>query len=236
MSNTLRPNDLAFVVRRLPRDVRNALSEYHGRMFLAGGFIRASVAGETPADIDLFGDSASTLAVASEVMMAKRNEKQCQTRIHKSKNAITILSANDRLPVQFITRWTFANAADCAKSFDFTVCQAVVWQDASGKWCSECHPDFYADLAARRLVYTEPVREEEAGGSLMRAIKYIKRGYTIQVDSLGAVIARLADKVRDSSVDTKQVLVGLLREVDPLLALDGLEVIDDHEKPLEIAQ
>src|SRR3546814_3214275 len=89
------------------------------------------------------------------------------------------------MTIQFITRWTFPRAADLWASFDFTVCQAAVWRTPDGHWCSTCIDRFYVDLAARRLVYTSPVRDEEASGSMLRVIKYVKRGYSIQVDSLG---------------------------------------------------
>ena len=229
----LTPNDLRYVVTRLPRDIRDLLSENPKKLFLGGGFIRATIAGETPSDIDLFGPDKTFLdAVAS--LLATRREG---CKVHRTKNAITLLSHN-RLPVQFITRWTFDTAEALVASFDFTVCQAAIYRggkDEFNGWRSACGGAFYVDLAGRRLVYTNPVREEEAGGSMLRVIKYVKRGYSIQVSSLGQVIARLADKVDHRTgmgrVDTGQVIAGMLREVDPLLVVDGLDVVDDHANP-----
>lgn len=219
----LQRHDLQYVLARLPKDVRDMISSNPGRLFLAGGFIRAVIAGEVANDIDLFGFQKQFVETQAECFQKTREG----SRIHKTANAITVLSPEGRLPVQFITRWTFAEAEALANSFDFTVCKAVVWYSAEAGWKSICDDRFYADLAARRLHYTSPVCEE-AGGSMMRAIKYIKRGYTIQPDSLGGVIARLADKVRpDGLQDTAKVITGLLREVDPLLVLDGLTVIDE---------
>jgi hypothetical protein len=229
----LTSNDLRFVVQRLPKDIRALLSENPGRLFLGGGFIRACVAGETPSDIDLFGTDATTLSALADLLQSRRGP---ETRVHRTKNATTIITPN-RLPVQFIRRWTFATADDLIASFDFTVCQAAIWRagnQSNSEWRSRAGDAFYVDLAARRLVYTSPVREEEAGGSLLRALKYVKRGYSIQVSSLGAVVARLAVKVRDSYLSGDEagiarVLTGLLREVDPLLVIDGFDVEDDHE-------
>lgn len=227
----LTSNDLRYVVQRLPRDIRELLSEHHGKLFLGGGFIRATIAGETPSDIDLFGPDKDYIEAVASILATRR----AGTKTHKSKNAITLLTP-DRLPVQFITRWTFTNGADLVKSFDFTVCQAALWRggkNSNDPWRSEISDGFYVDLAGRRLVYTNPVREEEAGGSMLRVIKYVKRGYSIQVSSLGDVIARLANKVDYtrpmSQVDAGQVIAGMLREVDPLLVVDGLDVVDDHE-------
>jgi len=225
---TLTANDLRYVVQRLPRDIRDILSENHGKLFLGGGFIRATIAGEVPSDIDLFGPDADFLDAVASILASCREG----SKVHKSKNAITLLTP-DRLPVQFITRWTFENARDLVNSFDFTVCQAAIWRagnQSNSPWRSQVGDGFYVDLAGRRLVYTNPIREEEAGGSMLRVIKYVKRGYSIQVQSLGDVIGRLADKVEPGShVGTGQVIAGLLREVDPLLVLDGLDVVDDHE-------
>lgn len=219
-------SDLHYVVSYLPRDIRSLFTANPEKLFVGGGFIRAQIAGETPSDIDLFTDSKENASkIADELMKGRPDSK-----MWKTKNAITVLTPG-RLPVQFITRWTFENAADVVRSFDFTVCQAAIWVDVHGNWRSCSHPDFYLDLAARRLVYTYPDREEEAGGSMMRAIKYIKRGYNIQAPSLAGVISRLGMKVRDSKLaETErgyaQVVCGLLREVDPLTQIDGIELVD----------
>ena len=233
--NPLIPSDLRFVAQRLPRDIRELLKTHAGKLFVGGGFIRAVIAGEEPKDIDLFGTDAAWLKAVATGLSAQRPG----SKMHESNNAITLLT-QDRLPIQFITRWTFSDAVALVNSFDFTVCQAAVWRVPGGnvEWRSHVSNRFYVDLAGRRLVYTAPKRQEEAGGSLLRVIKYVRRGYSIQVSSLGAVVARLAAAARASElIDSGElgmgrVFAGLLREVDPLLVIDGLEVVDDHE-PLE---
>lgn len=232
LGGTLTPNDVRYVVQRLPRDIRDLLSENAGRLFIGGGFIRATIAGEEPSDIDLFGNDAAFLKTVAELLRSRRAPSNTNVKMHTTNNAITLLTP-DRLPVQFITRWTFQDAYRLVESFDFTVCQAAIWRSGNrinSEWRSATGDAFYIDLAGRRLVYTNPIREEEAGGSMLRVLKYVKRGYSIQVTSLGQVIARLADKVRhDSSIDTGQVIAGMLREVDPLLVVDGFDVNSDHE-------
>lgn len=228
----LTANDLRYVVERLPRDIRQLLTEHPGKLFVGGGFIRSTVAGEVPSDIDLFGPDAKVLDSIAAILASRREG----VKTHKSKNAITLLTPN-RLPVQFITRWTFNNAEELVASFDFTVCQAAIWRSgnqSNDAWASSIGEGFYIDLAGRRLVYTSPAREEEAGGSMLRVLKFVKRGYSIQVSSLGAVMARMAAKLRDSSLATSesgvaQVFAGMLREVDPLMVIDGLDLGDDHE-------
>ena len=81
-------------------------------------------------------------------------------------------------------------------------------------------------MAAKRLVYLSPVRSEDAGGSILRVLKFYKRGYNIPLDSLAAVIGRLNSGVdhRATHGDPAQyekVILGLLREVDPNTPMEG---------------
>lgn len=232
----LTPTDLRFVVGRIPKDVAELLKT--SGLILGGGFIRETISGGKVSDIDLFGANGEQLQLAAGKLFEARHATNVQARRFATGNAITLLSP-PRLPVQFITRWQFDSPEACVASFDFTVCQAIVWRDVQGNWFSMCADDFYTDLAARRLVYTFPVREEEAGGSMMRVRKFLARGYNIQPLSLGGVISRLCSKVieerlrgdttADREKDRALVLAGLLREVDPLAVVDGLEPIDEHD-------
>lgn len=228
----LHPSDLNFVVTRLPKDIRSLLQT--ARLSVGGGFIRETIAGQKPHDVDLFGPSKEILALGAKLIAEKREGRALETQ-----NAITVLTAN-RMPVQFITRWLYEDPAQVVDSFDFTVCQAVIWFEPAasgakdaGEWKSAIGSDFYRDLAARRLNYTFPQRNEDAGGSLLRVRKFLGRGYTIQAGALGGVVARLAMAVRWGEVgnerDAARVLTGLLREVDPLLVVDGIDVVDEHE-------
>lgn len=231
MFTELTKTDLQFVLSRVPKDVRGIMTEKP--IVLAGGFIRGTIAGEKIADIDLFTQDVLTADYASLQLSVAR-----KGRIHKTKNAITVLSP-PRFPVQFITRWLFEKPEYVAASFDFTVCQAAIWREPNeGRYMSICSPTFYADLAARRLVYTSPIRNEDAGGSMLRVIKYIKRGYNIQSESLAAVITRMVRGVdmqklhhlaEGNEAEAARMFANILREVDPLTVIDGCELVDEHE-------
>ena len=71
----------------------------------------------------------------------------------------------------------------------------------------------------------------------MRVTKFLRRGYNIQAPSLAAVMTRVCDAIdlkRAEGVGgVAQVVTGLLREVDPALVIDGLEVTDDREAPIQ---
>lgn len=227
--NTLTKTDLYFVLSRLPRDIRVLMGKYP--LILAGGFIRSTIAGEKPSDIDLFGSNELLLKTAAADIALER-----RTKCYTTKNAISIY-APPRLPVQFITRWMYEQSFDLIQSFDFTIAKAAVWREM-GTWMSVIDDNFYSDLAARRLVYTFPQRNEDAGGSIMRLRKFLAKGYTVQAPSLAGVIARLiknldVERFESNNLSDEhgvaRILTGLLREVDPNVIIDGCEPIDEHE-------
>src|SRR5208283_3039247 len=80
----------------------------------------------------------------------------------------------------------------------------------SGKWTSLIDDEFYSDLAAKRLVYRSPVRNEDAGGSVLRLLKFYSRGFRIPLDSLGAVLARLVDGVDLNGISTESFKDGYI--------------------------
>lgn len=235
---TLIQEDLNFVLTRLPRDVLKLIQD--NGLYLAGGFIRATIAGEKVSDIDLFGAEKDKLKLLAMELAVKRGG-----RMHSTDNAFTVLTGT-RIPVQFIHRWLYAPGQQdtLIGQFDFTIAQAVIWCDMNGEqpaWKSLVSDRFYTDLAARRLFYVAPQRNEDAGGSLLRARKFIAKGYTIQPLSLAGVIARLMQAVRPEDCDWRdeprlaKVLTGLLREVDPLLVIDGVDLVDEHNTTQEAA-
>lgn len=205
--------DLASVVRCLPAPLVDMLKKQGKSLFVAGGFIRAIVANERWNDIDLFcGDKAVAETLAKQL-----------GKTFDTDNAYSVRVMGQQ--VQFIHRWTFSDPASCLDSFDFTIAKAAVWFDQTTGWNSACDDSFYTDLAAKRLVYCSPKREEEAGGSMLRVLKFYQRGYRIPLDSLGAVMSRMVMKIdfekitatSDEAIECRvaKILTSLLYEVDP---------------------
>ena len=98
---------------------------------------------------------------------------------------------------------------------------------------------FYADLAAKRLIYRSPLRNEDAGGSLLRVLKFYQRGYRIPLNSLGAVIARLVNAVDEEKIGAfagnheqklAKVLTALLHEVDPAIDPEHIAHLPSDEE------
>ena len=225
----LNPHDLNWAVRLLPVRLRNQMIEQGPRLVLGGGYIRSTVSGEKPNDLDLFTQTADDAKLFASAL-AKEAKKG---DLYETGNALSV-KLSPRHFVQYIHRWTFPTPEYLLESFDFTIACAAIWFE-SGKWTSLIDDEFYSDLAAKRLVYRSPQRNEDAGGSMLRVLKFYQRGFRIPLDSLGAVIARLVDGVDLKGVevlnserfaggsiigDTTEkrwasVITGLLREVDP---------------------
>ena len=235
LTTQLTPADLLHCTRRLPPAVTSVLKEFHGRLFLAGGFIRAVISGEEVADIDLIAATPEVASEAAERLRVIQNlpsgPPDGPRRMHTSGNAYTV-SGLGRVPVQIIHRWTYSQVELALAEFDFTIaCAGIYWDGISpdaGHWTSAAHSDYSADLAAKRLVYQAPARAEDAGGSMLRVLKFVRRGYSIPLDSLGAVLARISRGVNPGTwmaQDEKglaAVFTGLLREVDPLVDPDHI--------------
>lgn len=227
-TNNLAYHDLQWCLRRAPRKLLELMKKHGAIVMVAGGYIRSCVSNEKINDIDLFASSAET-SKALALELAEGDEK----RIGTTDNCYYVRGFG--VHIQFIHRWSFTDPSACILSFDFTIARAAFWWNRNptesdpdaGKWRSAIDPNFYPDLAGKRLIYTSPVRIEESGGSMLRVLKFYQRGYRIPLDSMGAVIARLVhgvttlpdwDKGPDGSVDEPRlakVLSGLLREVDP---------------------
>ena len=231
--------DLLLIRRRLPKLVIKALQSKGIKAFVAGGFIRSNVAHEICTDVDLF---VPTIEMADQLVNSIRAGKEHDRFNYvKTENAITLYDTFKALPpIQVITRWFFDKPEDLVTAFDFTVCQAAVWWEGDvteegkpfGNWLSLVSDTFYQDLAAKRLVYTSrtPLRDGEAGGSLLRVLKYYRRGYTIPITDLGLVLARICKGIKEDQWGDLykneellgRVFGGLLREVDPLVDPDHI--------------
>lgn len=192
------PDDiLEKVVAALPSEVKEVLYVFP-QLFVAGGAIRAILAGEPVKDIDIFTTSLDAVSHAVPRYIQEFSPwgdwKETQTPCTRT------VTVKDIPPVQFVNNVAYVSPEDCVRQFDFTVCQAAIWKTESG-WDSCCSPSFIRDVADKRLVYTTPNRVEAPGGSLWRAIKYAQRGYSITQMELAKLIERLVEGQRKIKVE-----------------------------------
>lgn len=244
-------HDLQFALLRTPKQLLEVMKrpEWAGKIFVGGGFLRSIVAGDDINDIDVFVTNDNDAHKLSNELVLSSGELSSDNRSKLSwvtDNAITVKCFKPC--IQIIHRWTFDNALQVSDSFDFTCCCAAFWwgqphyapgtlHDAAlrePQWHSVCDERFYCDVAAKRLIYRNPVRNEDAGGSMLRVLKYYQKGYRIPLDSLADVITRLVQGVDfnklmpsldgESSAQLaadnaprafSRIICGLLREVDP---------------------
>lgn len=219
--------DLNWAVRRLPYRLRKVMEDekWKNKVYVGGGYLRSTVSGERINDVDVFVNSKEQ---AEELAKDLTDDEKA---IHKTDNALTI---RGKIAIQIIYRWVFDKPEDVSNSFDFTVCCAVIYFD--DLWRGVCDENFYPDLASKRLRYRSPIRNEDAGGSMLRVLKYYQKGYRIPLDSLGAVIARLIkdfDVMKtplDNEVEIAKIITGLLREVDPSIDPNHLAHLPSSEE------
>jgi hypothetical protein len=211
--------DLINAIKRLPAHLLEVVKQddWQGKVFIGGGYLRAIVAQEPINDIDVF--------VSTKVEAELLARKLCSNskNLYETVNAYTV---KRKIPIQIIHRWLFEEPEDVANSFDFTVCCAII-SYANNGWDSYCDDRFYTDVASKRLVYRQPIRNEDAGGSMLRVLKYYQKGYRIPLASLGAVIARLIKDLDVNKIgglkneeEVARILTGLLVEVDPNNVMD----------------
>ena len=192
----LQSGDLIHAIGNLPKKVQDAMGKYGNDLILAGGYIRSMIALEEKInDIDLF---TSSKELAADVAAMFDGDG---IHTYVSDNAYTIHFAGEE-KIQIIHRWTFERPEDVIESFDYTIAQAAIWFDSKhGEYASVVGDKFYEDLAAKRLKYLAPTRNEDSGGSFHRAIKFVKRGYAISDADMGKVLARMLTEVPISSND-----------------------------------
>ena len=185
----LTDKDVQKIVDQLPMGLMELMVTED--IFLAGGAIRAIIAGEEVKDFDLFTRSAEKAREYAERLSEVFNNEDYLA----TENAFTVKDDLGSIPdIQFIHRWTFSNKWGLIGSFDYTIAQAAIWFE-NGDWKSVATPSFYDDLEAKQLVYTAPDREEEPGGSLLRMRKFLRMGYDISSYDMAKVISRLLNGV-----------------------------------------
>lgn len=186
------PKDNLFkVMNALPPQVAATLIHYP-QLFVAGGFIRAVLAGEPVKDIDIFSTDLTVVDRAVDFCLVPFNSWKGGEK-RRTPYTITV-DVVGQAPIQFINNVAYATPEECVSRFDFTVCQAAIWRDIDGVWRSLCTPEFIRDVADKRLVYTAPVRVEAPGGSLWRAFKFAQRGYSISQQELARLVNRLVSR------------------------------------------
>lgn len=181
----LEEDDIKRVVFSLPDEVREVLRKHPEEAVLAGGYIRANIAGEEPRDIDIF-------------MPAKKSAKDWMVDEGITSNegelCWEVAAKKDRLPMQAVWRYPFKAPYEILEQFDYIITKAAIYfhngsKDVKPSYVGICHRLFYKDLARKALTY-ESDRGDEYLMSIPRLMKFIVRGYVIDPHSLATVITK----------------------------------------------
>jgi len=159
--------------------------------YVAGGFIRAFMAGEPRTDLDLFCESKTDARVTWDRLGAAGYR-----RVFSSPLAETLAppGLHPGRVVQVVLH-TCAPPAAMLSTFDFTVCCAALTFDwPAGQARLLLHPEFYRHLAGRLLVY-QPGAPRPIS-SVKRVCKYVRRGYRIPEESLLALLQAVSTMVK----------------------------------------
>lgn len=232
--NKMVVEDLEWCVRRIPNELKQVMEILGARVAIGGGFIRSCITGDPINDIDLFVPDIDVEALIIE-RLTKGEGVPSGVRVYRTRNATTITGY--MYPIQIIHRWLYDKPEDVLIDFDFSITCAVLWFNktpatTTGCWAGLVHPMYYQDLAAKRLRYLAPNRDEDVGGSVLRVLKYYRKGYNITLDSFAGTIARLVSKLVVADLEdhehTAHILTGLLVEVDPNAVL-GSEIVRETQ-------
>lgn len=162
--------DVRAIVRALPDWVDDHMWKDR-RVCVAGGFARAIIAGETPKDIDMW--TPEDVDIVDTYIKPQVGD---EWPAYADKNSWTVRK-DEPVPVSFVECFRPATLEDCLRRFDFTVCQAGVCV-RNDEWYGVVGKQFYADLAARRLVIRKEGMDSPMG-TLERVVRYAGRGYRL---------------------------------------------------------
>jgi hypothetical protein len=225
---SLREIDRRLVLSRIPSELRDIVRAR--RLYIAGGVVRSVIANEPVKDVDIFGPDFITQADA-----AAAYAKAVGGYVVPTGRALTVVAPN-RVPVQFVQMFCASQAGVVMERFDFTICRAVIWyaETTSTVASSLVDETFYEDLAARRLVYTEPP-DAEPGATVLRVLKFVARGYVCPATEWPALIAACVRKAGGPELDElwRTSMLAHLRLVDPALSTEADPIA---EPPLDFGE
>ena len=158
----------------LKREVQRVLQPIDSinvKGWVAGGFLRAHLAGDPVKDVDLF------FRHQEDFDRARAHYEMVAARVYETDHAVGVehFSLPNKVDcVELVKSHFHPTLFDTLESFDFTICQ--VGSDGNGLWVGA---DFFQDVALRNLRLTGNVQGWRAIDTLRRAQKYIQLGYTL---------------------------------------------------------
>lgn len=202
--HNLEDADLKRVIYALPDEVVELMRRHPREVIVAGGFIRAIVAGEAVRDVDAFFAQERGVKSWTDDVGLKYEEKE---------KHLCVEADGGSPEIQLIWSYPYKEPYEVPDSSDYTVVKAAVWfEDGEGKkkdskFIGICHEYFYRDIARKMLVYICN-RDVERVESIPRLLKYTSYGYSIDPDSLSELIVKTC-----LSLDLSNGFEGMLKQL-----------------------
>lgn len=159
---------------------------------LAGGFVRDTLSGAAPKDVDLWVRDAET-----EDRVHKALVPVTET-FKQSPWATTYLSR--WLPIQVI-RWEFTTLSDLLRHFDFSVCQAAVCY--ADTWIGLASVEFFTDIQDHVIHYNTEQHKFLVASDVWHMTRLLSKGYRIPKSELIEVMSRFAATVQGRTIPTE---------------------------------
>lgn len=169
-------------INKLVKQLEPIANVLHGlTFFVAGGYIRDNLLGETPNDIDLFFKSYQDAEKAEALFFEKKAE------IVKTGDYFTELKFHHKT-IQIIKGRNFKKPKDV--DFDFRMCQASLGFNPKGQvgfWCDE---NFKDDVLNKYLV---PNNIKNPTSAIERVIRFTSRGWVLRRTDLFKLVNYIND-------------------------------------------
>jgi hypothetical protein len=183
------------ILQALPKSIRESKG-----CWVAGGFVRDTIAGLEPRDIDLF------------ITKDKRYAFQSSLTFKPSDKPSVFETKAGGRNVQLITVESGDVPSFVAQRFDFVCCTGAI---ELGKGNGEYfHSEFKRDVDERVLRLNNPL--SLVPSSILRILKLVARGWTIEPETMAKAIASIAvtvptikDLMVDENVLAKEVLLAM---------------------------
>lgn len=165
--------DVEQVVAALPPGLTTILKRTG--VVVAGGFIRDTLIGIEPSDVDVFASEGNLQAVLQMKVPVwiQKNKLVWETQLEP--RVIQLIMVGQNLQLQHLTR------------FDYTCCSVAIWWQRN-QWVGTAHSQFYETLRERRLV---PLCSANLrpGSSMKRLCKLVAKGWIANSDTWAMVVA-----------------------------------------------
>lgn len=188
-------NELVTICRTVDQSILSVLKYYSPNLALGGESIRAILMGEKVEKFDIYIKDNQDITPEDVIDYLEEWEQVLPYKL------------------KFVIR-EFADIHSLIAGMDYTIDSAALMY-IDGTWSIYCHDDFFKDNAIKAITCAEVV----GVSSLMKAIGYIKKGYTVNNVELSEILAEVVSSsgidYEDSKESISDTYLELLKIINP---------------------